>query len=158
MNGDAVEKLFIEYYNDALLYTLTLTKSRAVAEDIVAEAFYKALDSADGSVLSFKAWLLTVCRNICFNQHRRQKRLTVLDETLRDDREHAIEKILRDEEYHSLYHAIDLLPVEQKEVITLFYFEDMPISDIAAIISKSTTNTKVILFRARENLKKILEV
>ena len=68
MKHDVVEELFKKYYNDALLYTLSLSKNRAVAEDIVSNAFYKALikidEERDGEY--FKSWLFTVCRNEYF--------------------------------------------------------------------------------------------
>lgn len=158
MKGNELEELFLKYYNDALLYTLTLCKDKALAEEIVADAFYKALESVDGSVQNFKYWLLRVCRNLFYNHTRRAKRHTELPESLADEREHVLDKIIANEEYQALYRAIDLLPVFQKEVITLFYFEGLTINEISNVIEKSPTNTKVILFRARENLKELLEV
>lgn len=158
MKSDDLEKLFLLYYNEALLYTLTLTKDKDLAEDIVSEAFYKALESVDDSINNFKYWLLRVCRNMFYNHVKRKKRYAELPEDYADEREHVLETIIRDEKYQALYHAIDLLPSSQKEVITLFYFEDMTINEIGKLIEKSTTATKVLLFRARENLKKLLEV
>ena len=42
-------------------------------------------------------------------------------------------------------------------IITLFYFENVPIKTIGEIIGKNENNVKVLLYRARENLKQILE-
>lgn len=158
MNSDIIEKLFKTYYNDALLYTLTISRNKAVAEDIVSTAFYKALETADDSIASFKFWLLRACRNLYYNHARKEKRRAEIPENLADEREEVLDKIIASEEYHSLYRAIDLLPAVQKEIITLFYFEDMRVQEIANLVGKSTANTKVLLFRARENLKTILEV
>lgn len=47
MNTDLVEQLFSRYYNDALLYAMSLTKNAYEAEDIAQDAFYKALKTAD---------------------------------------------------------------------------------------------------------------
>ena len=57
MKHDVIEELFSKYYNDALLYTLSLTKSCPLAEEIVSDAFYTALKTADDKVNNFKAWL-----------------------------------------------------------------------------------------------------
>ncbi len=46
MRSDAVEELFKEHYNDAYLYTLTITKNAQEAEDIVSVAFFRALNTA----------------------------------------------------------------------------------------------------------------
>ena len=65
--------------------------------------------------------------------------------------------IIRKEEYRALYRAVDMLPDTQREAILLFYFYDMPVKEISAVIGKSESNTKVILHRSRESLKKIME-
>ncbi len=156
MKCDVIEELFAKYYNDALLYTLSLTKNLPLAEELVSDAFYTALKTAEGEVLNFKAWLLKVCRNLFLNSLRKSKRLEEIDENLADDRESALESIIRKEEYRALYHAISLLNPPQKEIITLFYFEDLSIKDIALVVGKSEAVVKVTLFRGREALKKIL--
>ena len=125
MKHDIIEELFLKYYNDTLLYTLSLTKNYPLAEEIVSDAFYTALKTADGEVSNFKAWLLKVCRNLYLNRLRKDKRLEELDENMADMSESALESIIRKEEYRALYHAISLLNSSYKEVITLFYFEDL---------------------------------
>ena len=39
----------------------------------------------------------------------------------------------------------------------LFYFSGLPIKSISEIIGKSETNTKVLLCRAREKLRNMME-
>ena len=156
MKHDVIEELFSKYYNDALLYTLSLTKNCPLAEEIVSDAFYTALKTADDEVYNFKSWLLKVCRNLYFNSLRKSNRLQQLDENITDMSEMVLENIIRKEEYRALYHAISLLNSSYKEVITLFYFEDLSVKEIASVIGKSETVVKVSLFRGREALKKIL--
>ncbi len=156
MKHDFIEELFSKYYNDALLYTLSLTKNCPLAEEIVSDAFYTALKTAGDEVHNFKAWLLKVCRNLYLNSLRKSNRLQELDENIADMSETALENIIRKEEYRALYHAISLLSSSHKEVITLFYFEDLSVKDIALVIGKSEAVVKVTLFRGREALKKIL--
>ncbi len=159
MKSDSIDQLFSQYYNDALLYTISLCKNRTVAEDIVSNAFFKALSMSDDSIREFKPWLLTVCRNEFISICRRESRFTGEDlpEDLEDDRETVVESIIRKEEYRSLYRAIGLLPDTQREAVMLFYFSGLPIKSISEVIGKSETNTKVLLCRAREKLRKIME-
>ena len=156
MKHDVIEELFLKYYNDALLYSLSLTKSRPQAEAIVSDAFYTALKTADDEVSNFKAWLLKVCRNLFLNGLRKTKRLSELDESISDENESVIETIIKKEEYRALYRAISLLNPTYREVITLFYFEDLSLKDISIVLGKNETVVKVTLFRGREALKKIL--
>ncbi len=159
MKPDIIDQLFSEYYNEALLYTVTLSRNRAVAEDIVSTAFFKALTLSDDTVRNFKPWLLTVCRNEFISMCRRSRHFTGEDvpEDLADSREEVLDSIIRKEEYRSLYRAIELLPEAQKEAVTLFYFSGLPIRSISEITGKSESNIKVLLCRAREKLRKILE-
>ncbi|MBQ9745828.1 MAG: sigma-70 family RNA polymerase sigma factor [Clostridia bacterium] len=158
MKHDIIEELFSKYYNDALLYALSLTKNYPLAEEIVSDAFYTALKTADDEVHSFKAWLLKVCRNLHLNSLRKNRRLQELDENIADEGETVLENIVRKEEYRALYHAISLLSSSHKEVITLFYFENLSVKDISLVIGKSEAVVKVTLFRGREALKKILSI
>lgn len=156
MKNDVIEELFSKHYSDALLYTLSLTKNYPLAEEIVSDAFYTALKTADDEVNNFKAWLLKVCRNLFLNNRRKYSRMQELDENIADESESALEGIIRKEEYRALYHAISVLNLAYKEVITLFYFENLSLKDIALVTGKSEAVVKVSLFRGRESLKKIL--
>ncbi len=157
MKTDVIEELFAKYYNDALLYTLSLTKNRMFAEEIVANSYFKAIKSIDYKINNFKPWLIKVCRNEYLLNLRKNKKLTQLDEKLRNEGQEIVDRIIKNEEYRALYNAISLLNTSQKEVLTLFYFEDMSIQDIANITGKNQNVIKVTLFRARENLKNILK-
>ena len=159
MKSDIIDQLFSQYYNEALLYTISLCRNRTIAEDVVSNAFFKALTLADDSIRDFKPWLLTVCRNEFISVCRKNSRFTgeEIPEDLADDREEVIEGVIHREEYRSLYRAIGLLPDAQKEVVTLFYFSGLPVNSISEITGKSETNIKVLLCRARDKLRTILE-
>lgn len=159
MKSDVIDQLYSQYYNEALLYTISLCRNRTVAEDIVSNAFFKALTLSEDSIRDFKPWLLTVCRNEFISICRKNSRFTgeEIPEDLADDQEEVIEGIIRKEEYRSLYRAIGLLPDTQKEVVTLFYFSRLSIKSISEITGKSETNVKVLLCRARDKLRSIME-
>ena len=102
MRSDAVEELFKAHYNDAYLYTLTITKNAQEAEDIVSVAFFRALNTADKKIRDFKPWLLRVCRNEIYTRSRKSKKVTALEGDVADEAESAVEKVIRDEEYRAL--------------------------------------------------------
>ncbi len=155
MKHDIIEELFRKYYNDILLYALSLARNSLLAEEIVSETFYTALKTADGEVHNFKAWLLKVCKNLYLNSLRKTKRLQELDENINDKNESALENIIRKEEYRALYRAISLLNPSYREIIVLFYFENLSVKEIALVTNKSESAIKVLLFRGREALKKL---
>ena len=157
MKKNEIEELFTKYYNDALLYTLSLTKNSKLAEEIVSTSFFKAMKTIDYKIEKFKPWLIKVCRNEFLIHIRKHKNLTELDKRIKDDSQSVVDQIIKDEEYRALYNAMSLLNPSQKEVLTLFYYENMSIKEIASITGKNENVIKVSLYRARENLKNLLK-
>lgn len=160
MNPTVIQDLFVKYYNEAILYAVSLCRNEAVAEDIVSAAFYKALTSADNEIRNFKPWLFTVCRNEFFSLCRKNKAISYeeLSDELPDYNEEIVESLILKEEYRELYRALDKLRASQRETIMLFYFSGLQIRDIAAITSRSESNVKVLLFRGRERLKELMGI
>lgn len=151
MKHDELTELFKEHYNPLLLYMLSLSKNRVVSEDIVSEAFFKALMSPDAEIGNFRTWSFRVCRNLYFNHLRKSRRLAKpQDESVADGRKAAIDEMIDDERYRALYRAVELLDDVHREAITLFYFEEQSVKQIAEITGKTQDHVKVILFRARK--------
>ncbi len=67
------------------------------------------------------------------------------------------ETLIREERYRRLHEAIGQLKVEQRTALVLHTFEDFSYQDIAAIMSVSLAKVESLIFRAKKNLKKILE-
>lgn len=156
MKKEALENLFRKYYNEAKLYVVTLCHDLSLAEDIVSDSFYKAFTKIDEEKESFKFWLFKVCRNAYFDYLKRTRRLTELDDNLGRDDDLAA-RVIRNEEYQSLYRAISLLKPNYREIILLYYFDELTVSEIAGITEQSVENVKVQMYRARMKLKDILE-
>ena len=74
MHADALEALYRDHYRAALLYALSLCGDRALAEDLVSDAFEAALLTLDDSHPSVRYWLLRVCRHLWLDELRRRKR------------------------------------------------------------------------------------
>lgn len=157
MKNEAIERLFKKYYNEAKLYVAALCHDEALAEDIVSESFYKAFTRIDEEKESFKFWLLKVCRNAYFDYLKKNRRLSAAHDNMAADTADLAEKVIEDEEYRALYRAIALLKDNYREVILLYYFDELSVSEIAGITEQSVQNVKVLMYRARMKLKEILE-
>ena len=55
-----------------------------------------------------------------------------------------------------LLKAVMELPKKERTLIHLFYYEDMPVSDISQILKIKESAVKTRLFRARKKLKSML--
>lgn len=151
------DDLYKEHYHGALLYIYSICGNYHLAEDIVSDSFYKALTSYNDTEERFKLWLFRVCKNALVDYIRKNKRNVEMDENLSDKTDVA-DTVIAQGKYRALYHAVEILDDEYREAVTLFYFNDMSIAEIAVIMNKTDAAVKVTLYRARKKLKKLLEV
>lgn len=128
----------------------------SLAEEIVADSFYKAFTRIDEEKESFKFWLLKVCRNAWLDHLKKTRRLTDMDDRIRSGDRDLADEVIESEEYKALYKAISLLKDNYREVILLYYFDELSVSEIAGITDQSVENVKVLMYRARAKLKEIL--
>lgn len=156
MKSTAWENLFKRYYNEALLYVYSFCHNRTLAEDIVQEAYVRAIRSIDEEKDGFKFWLLKVCRNCCFDALRKNKKLEAIENDMPSS-DSLVDDVIQKEEYRALYKAVSLLKDSYQEVVRLYYFDSMSVKEIASIIGESADNVKIQLYRARLKLKELLE-
>ncbi len=156
MKSTAWENLFKRYYNEALLYVYSFCHNRTLAEDIVQEAYVRAIRSIDEEKDGFKFWLLKVCRNCYFDTLRKNKKLEAIENDMPSS-DSLVDDVIQKEEYRALYKAVSLLKDSYQEVVRLYYFDSMSVKEIASIIGESADNVKIQLYRARLKLKELLE-
>lgn len=156
MKSTAWENLFRKYYNEALLYVFSFCHNRALAEDLVQEAYMRAIRSIDEEKDGFKFWLFKVCRNLYFDTLRKNKKVEAITSDMPSN-ESLVDDVIQKDEYRALYKAISLLNDDFREIVRLYYFDSMSVKEIASIVDESVDNVKIKLYRARLKLKDILE-
>lgn len=126
----------------------------ADADDIFSETFlrYFKKERTFESEEHRKAWLIRVTIN-CAKQLLGER---MYHEELEDYKLDAAQETAQDE-ILALREAIERLSTYQKEVITLFYLQELSVKEIAEILDKSESAVKTMLFRAREQLRRYLE-
>jgi len=130
------------------------------AEELTQDAFVKAFRklATFKNDCSFSTWLYRIAYNTAVSATRKRKAIfPVLDESMIENiPEETIDAFFAnddDEEMlQRLEQAIDYLNSEEKALITLYYMEGKPISDIAPILGLTSENIKVKLFRVRKKL------
>jgi RNA polymerase sigma factor (sigma-70 family) len=152
--------LYERYARDVHRFALFLSGNPALAEDLTAETFARALVARDRlHVDTVKGYLLAIARNLYRDLRRRDGRLVSLDETpeavdpaTRPDA--ATEGRLRLEE---TLEAVQLLPQGEREALVLAVDRDLSYERIAAILGCSVPAVRVRVHRARTRLKSILD-
>lgn len=143
----------VEKYAD-MIYRIAYQKvlNRYDAEDIVQDVFVKLLSSKSyfRDEEHIKAWLIRVTINLCINYNKslaRQKTVSV--EQLDIPFTHQETGVLEE-----LY----LLPEDERNILYLYYYEGYKIREIAKILRQKQNTINSKLTRARNKLKRIMEV
>ena len=156
MRTDAFEKIYRQHYAAVYRYAISLSRNPHLAEDLVQETFVKAFLSLEAGRDSMAAWLHVVCRNLCYDQCRRDKRLQFMSRE-------TLEKRLADTEnpdaegIRGLLQRIDRLPPAMQEAVILFYHSGLSTKEIAQIQHTTPGAVRTLLYRARIQLKTIWE-
>jgi RNA polymerase sigma-70 factor (ECF subfamily) len=151
------------------LYRMALrfTGDASRAQDLVQDTMFKAFRSwhryEPGT--NVRAWLLTILRNTFINDYRREKQrgptvdietaetFSLFDEVQEEDPEGQFFDKIVDEE---VLRAIDGLPEEFRETLTLSDVEGMSYQEIAGVTGAPVGTVKSRLFRARRALQRKL--
>lgn len=152
LNGEEIVRMYSDMvYKIAMRYM----HNPADAEDVYSETFlaYFKKERTFENEEHRKAWLIRVTINCAKDMLSGRTYDVELDEGLTDDKSERTEN----DEILDLRRAIKNLPEAQREVITLFYLQDLKIKEIAEILGKPENTIKVTLMRAREALKTQLE-
>lgn len=152
-----ITRLVEQYGNDVLKIAFVILKSKELAEDVYQETFLRVCRSFSGyrRESSEKTWITSIAVNICKDYMRSawKKRVVTTDDFFsyasEEDTEDIIEK--RNEK-RQLIKAIMNLPDKYREIIHLYYYQEMDIKDIAGILKIPGGTVKSRLFKARNIL------
>ena len=142
--------------------------SREEAEDALQEIFIKAYRYLNTFKLgmNFKTWLYTIAINHLRRLHKKNSRIIQFQtaeseflEGLPDQKESSDPaiKLLKNQTETDVVNAVNTLKKGLKEVVILYYFDEMSIEEISEILGLGKENIKSKLFRARKILRKIFE-
>lgn len=132
--------------------------NRDTAEDILQTAFLKLWErphkfDPDRGV-EFKTWFARVVVNLCRDDKRTRRPVANIDDyEIADDRAHVSDIIDTARKQMVLQNAIAKLSVPYRTAINLGVLGEMQYADVAKIMGKSTGAVKVMVNRAKEQIK-----
>jgi RNA polymerase sigma factor (sigma-70 family) len=132
---------------------------RDQAEDVLQRVFYEVWRNRDryDPTRSLEAWVLGIARKRAIDQLRRRHANVVPIEELReiagDDGRELAERYARASEVRG---ALERLPREQREVLTLAYFGDLSQTEIANRLGLPLGTVKARTFRGLRRLADII--
>jgi RNA polymerase sigma-70 factor (ECF subfamily) len=168
-DAQAFNKLILTY--QAIVYNVAyrILHDQDAAADAAQEAFlsaFHALGSFRGG--SFKAWLLRIVTNACYDHLRaRQRRPTTSLDDLQVDPDHSVmlldqaespeEYALRQDLGRAIQAGLDELPADQRTTLILSDIQGLSYEEIAQATSVSLGTVKSRLSRGRARLRDYLQ-
>ena len=155
VRGD-VETLYRQCAPAVYKYLLCLTHDQALAEDLTADTFERALSGFERfrGDCTPTAWLCAIAKRLWYGELRRKRQALPLSEDDRLVSEEDIEReYVRREDKMALYRALRTLDGETREVFYLRLSGDMTFGEIGDIIGRSAVWARVAYYRGKEKLK-----
>jgi RNA polymerase sigma-70 factor (ECF subfamily) len=138
-------------------------------DDVAQQVFVRVWKSARRYVprAKFTTWLLTITRNLVFNELRRRKRHAMIplqseaegqELQVRDEQTSAPDaSLLEGELQNAIESATGELPEMQRLALILRRYEELSYEEIADVLEQSVPAVKSLLFRARTELRQRLK-
>ena len=154
-SSDAFSRLYDTYIRKIYNFVYYKTLNKEVAEDIVSAVFLKAWRSLDTYKQdNFSAWLYSIARNTVTDYYRQKKDHKDIDDcwdlACLDDLEGRIDMGLKMEEVKK---ALANLKSEEREIIIMRFWLEIPFAEIANNLVKSEGAVKMSLARALKKLR-----
>lgn len=159
--------LLVDRYKN-LVYTLALRmiKNTDEAEEAAQDTFVKVFRSMDKfkGESKFSTWIYRVAYNTCLDRLKKHKTapFAVAIDDYGTRQLAAVENVLdtldEQERQRAVQNCLQQMPSEEAFLLTLYYFEELSLDEIAKIIGIKPNNVKVKLFRCRKRLGEILRV
>ena len=136
------------------------TNDTDIADEIVQETMIKAMNNVDKikNIDALDSWLFRVLSNCFIDICRKQKDVVDIDDIKLIDKKTPESIHSQNEMFASIRAAISLLPFNYRQVITLVDIESFSYAEVAEIIDVPMGTIMSRLNRARQSLKKSLEL
>jgi RNA polymerase sigma-70 factor (ECF subfamily) len=126
--------------------------AKDVAQRALVQAFIKVRALRDGA--SFRSWVYRVAANLALNVVRDRKPAALLDDELAAAP--ARERLIEDETQRQLRAAVAQLPPQQRLVVELRVFEELPFAAVAEVAECSEDAAKVNFHYALKKLRVLM--
>ena len=174
-NGDqqAFQELMNRHQSKIYSYIYSMIGSADLADDIFQETFTKVITKMDDTYNEqgkWIAWVMRIAHNATIDHIRKQKRFVDVssnydkdsntdfyDRLEDEDLVSAQEQLEKDETKSSLMKHISELPEEQRQVVMLRHYYEMPFKEIAELTDVSINTALGRMRYALINLRKMFD-
>ena len=163
LDGDPLgfEEIVRQYRNNLILFIQQFVRDYQAAEDISQNVFVKLYlkKPSYSPDASFKTWLYTIAKREALNQVKKQRRHASVDydsPAFFEVEQDYLETILAEERDITLHRVLGNLKEEYRQVLYLYYFENMSVNDMALLLKKKPRQVSDLLYNAKKSLKSVI--
>jgi RNA polymerase sigma-70 factor (ECF subfamily) len=146
--------------HSGLLYRIAFSVLRnpAEAEDVVQEVFLRVLQRQRElcAIAEVRPWLVRVALNLALDR-RRRVRPDQMDDAfaagIASTSLPADQALAEAGRVRRVLNAMERLPAKEREALLLSAMEDLDTAEIAAVLGRSESSVRSLLFRARSRLR-----
>ena len=167
LDGDknAFGELVDRYQNFVLTIAMRILRNTEEAEEVAQDSFIKAYDSLSSfrGDAKFSTWLYRIVYHKSLDRlkmNNRHRTYEIIEEITDDSLNHienGLEFMLSEERTNIIKKCIAQLPEDDAAIISLFYFEEQSVKEIAVITELTEDNIKIKLYRSRKKLFSLLK-
>jgi RNA polymerase sigma factor (sigma-70 family) len=167
LNGETNAYAFLvnKYKSMAFSLALKMLKNREDAEEVAQDAFVKAYQSLSQfrGGARFSTWLYRIVYNTAVSRLRRSSyEVLSIDDQGMEEKESeeiagAYHKLKESERKKFLDIVLEKLDPDENFLVTLYYYEEKELDEIAQITGLTKNNVKVRIFRARQRMMVMLK-
>lgn len=168
-DNEAMNALFGAFYNDVYYFALKTVKSEDLACDVTQETFVEIIRTLHKlqEPAAFVTWMKQITYHQCTRYFKKKKDVlvdedetgaTVFDTLTEEHTEFIPDEALDQDEFRkTILDILDELSEEQRAATMMFYFDELPIKQIAEIQGVSENTVKSRLNYARKSIKASVE-
>ncbi|HEY5587396.1 MAG TPA: sigma-70 family RNA polymerase sigma factor [Candidatus Paceibacterota bacterium] len=166
-NDDSFKSLVNKYNSSIYNYSVRfagIDNSKDIVQDVFLKA-WRNIKKFDDTKASFKTWLFIITRNTITDYLRKKKMISfssldkdeesfesnILDEVILPD-----EALIKLEDKELLNNTLDKIPQNYREVLVLYYQEDMTFNEIGQLLEKPLNTVKSYHRRALIMLREMI--
>jgi RNA polymerase sigma-70 factor (ECF subfamily) len=164
-NDDSLKELF-GFYTTSIYNFVYRFVGENYTDDVVQDTFikvWKNIKKFDKGKSSFKTWVFTIARNTTIDFLKKKKMFIFSDlgndeenfeNQIKDEADLPDEILSKIEDEKMLNNFINELPFNYREVLVLYYQEDMTFKEIGEALGKPLNTVKSYHYRALVELRK----
>ncbi|MHB1626978.1 MAG: sigma-70 family RNA polymerase sigma factor [Bacilli bacterium] len=159
---ELLRELMEAYSRDVFRVVYGYVHNKHTAEDISQDVFLKVYDHMESfrQESSYKTWILRIAANCAkdFLRASARRAVTAMDDMSHLQSDGSVEQaVMAAAQGSALWQAVQGLPDTYREVIWLYYAQDLSVEEIAQVTELSQPAIKTRLFRGRELLRTVWE-